>query len=97
MIKRLVLLLMVSLSTSGWCEVSRELESGKERVQCRAVTKSGNRCKRRAAVGKHYCHQHAADIQPKRPEMRCRSMTEDGKRCEEKPVEGKSYCEKHMY
>ena len=31
-----------------------------KRVQCHSVTKSGNRCKRKAAPGKLYCRQHAA-------------------------------------
>ena len=30
--------------------------------QCEATTLSGNRCKRRATHGSHYCRQHAAII-----------------------------------
>jgi len=30
------------------------------RPQCEATTLSGNRCKRHAAQGSHYCSQHAA-------------------------------------
>ena len=82
-------------SNSQTVKPSNEL-TGQERVQCRAVTKSGNRCKRRAAPGKRYCHQHASDVKPKKPAARCRSMTEDGSQCESKPAEGGNYCEKHL-
>ena len=94
--KRAVLLLALSLSMIGWSKEPETPKEEKERVQCWAVTKSGNRCKRRAAAGKRYCHQHASDVKPKKEQERCRSMTEDGKQCESKPVEGKNYCEKHM-
>lgn len=92
--KRVVLLLVLSFCMVG---LSGDAEAPKqERVQCWAMTKSGNRCKRRAAAGRRYCHQHAADVKPKKEQERCRSMTEDGKQCEAKPVKGKSYCEKHL-
>lgn len=39
------------------------------RPQCEAITLSGNRCKRRAAVGSQYCSQHAA-IMRKRSEAK---------------------------
>ncbi len=95
--KRTILLLALSLSMFAWAAEKAEAPKREnERVQCRAVTKSGNRCKRRAAPGKHYCRQHASDVTPKKPETRCRAITDDGKRCESKPVEGKNYCEKHM-
>ena len=92
--KRAVLLLAFSLSLVG---LSGDAEAPKqERTQCWAMTKSGNRCKRRAAIGKRYCHQHASSVKPKAEQGRCRSMTEDGKQCDSTPVEGKNYCEKHM-
>ena len=92
--KRALLLLALSLSMVGF---SGESEAPKqERTQCWAVTKSGNRCKRRAPSGKRYCHQHASTVNSKAEQKRCRSMTEAGKRCESTPVEGKNYCEKHM-
>lgn len=94
--RRAVILLALSLSALCWAEETEAPKQEKERVQCWAVTKSGNRCKRRAAAGKRYCHQHAADVKPKDQPERCRSMTEDGKQCESKPSEGKNYCEKHM-
>ena len=94
--RRAILLLALSLSTIGWTEESEAPKQEKERVQCWAMTKSGNRCKRRAAAGKRYCHQHASSVTPKKEQDRCRSMTEDGKQCESKPVEGKNYCEKHV-
>ena len=92
--KRVILLLALSFCMVGF---SGDAEAPKqERVQCWAMTKSGNRCKRRAAIGKRYCHQHASSVTPKVEQKRCRSMTEDGKQCESTPVEGKNYCEKHM-
>lgn len=94
--KRMVLLLALSLAMIGWVDEPEALKQEKERTQCWAMTQSGNRCKRRAAAGKRYCHQHAADVKPKKEPARCRSIAEDGKQCEAKPVEGKSYCEKHM-
>ena len=94
--KRVILLLALSLSMIGWTDESETPKQEKERVQCWARTKSGNRCKRRAAAGKRYCHQHASSVNPKTEQNRCRSMTEEGKQCESKPVEGKNYCEKHV-
>ena len=63
---------------------------------CWAVTRSGNRCKRRAAPGERYCRQHAASVAPSKPVARCRSMTPEGTQCAEKPVEGGRYCKKHL-
>ena len=94
--KRAILLLALSLSIIGWTEESENPGQENNRVQCWAVTKSGNRCKRRAAAGKRYCHQHASNVTPKNPPDRCRSMTDAGNQCGEKPIEGKSYCERHM-
>ena len=42
------------------------------RPQCEAITLSGSRCKRRAAVGSQYCSQHAA-IMRKRSEAKEKS------------------------
>ena len=94
--KRAVLLFALMLSLIGWTEESAEPKRENKRTQCWAMTQSGNRCKRRAAAGRRYCHQHAASVKPKKEQERCRSMTEDGKQCEAKPVKGKSYCEKHL-
>ena len=92
--KRAILMLALSLSMIGWTEESEAPKQ--EKAQCWAMTKSGNRCKRRAAAGKRYCHQHASDVKPKKSPECCRSMTEDGKQCEAKSVNGKNYCAKHM-
>ena len=94
--KHAILLMALSLSMFACAENRETPQREKERVQCQAITKSGNRCKRRAAPGKCYCRQHASDVAPKTPAKRCRAMTEDGKQCESKPLEGKNYCEKHM-
>ena len=34
---------------------------------CEAITKSGLRCKRKAAAGEHYCWQHLKQLQKKEP------------------------------
>ncbi len=64
--------------------------------QCWAITKSGNRCKRRARPNERYCKQHSASVSPTKPIPRCRSMTEAGTQCQEKTVDGKFYCSKHL-
>lgn len=94
--KRAVLLFALSLSMIGWTEESNAPKPKQERVQCWAVTQSGNRCKRRARPNGRYCKQHASEVKPKKQPTRCRSMTERGEQCGEKPVEGKNYCETHM-
>jgi hypothetical protein len=68
----------------------------KEQVQCWAVTKSGNRCTRRARPDERYCKQHSSSVAPKKPPAQCMSMTEKGKQCENKPAEGKRYCSQHQ-
>ena len=67
-----------------------------ERVQCAAQTRSGARCKRKAAQGERYCKQHSAANVPKKTPEKCRSFTDDGKPCEAKPVENRNYCRKHL-
>ena len=100
--KRTILIVALLLSAFAWAQGSQVPEPGKApkeekaKVQCRAVTKSGNRCKRRAAPGSHYCRQHSSDVKPKKPASRCRAMKDDGSQCEAKPVEGRNYCEKHL-
>lgn len=67
-----------------------------EIVQCWAVTKSGNRCKRRAVVNERYCKQHSATRTSSTQPDRCRSMTTNGVRCAEKPVLNRAYCQQHL-
>ena len=64
--------------------------------RCWAVTKSGNRCKRRAVSGCRYCKQHSADRAAKRNYSRCRSMTKKDVQCSNAPLPGKSYCQEHL-
>ena len=73
-----------------------ETKDSQIQCQCWAVTKSGNRCKRRARPNERYCKQHSASVSPTKPITRCRSMTEAGTQCQEKPVEGKCYCSEHL-
>ena len=67
-----------------------------EIAQCWAVTKSGSRCKRRAAPETRYCRQHTADRTSDRQPDRCRSMTTNGVWCSEKPMPGRNYCPQHQ-
>ena len=64
--------------------------------RCWAVTKSGNRCKRRAASGCRYCKQHSADRIPKRNVSQCRSMATNDVQCSNIPMPNKSYCQEHV-
>ena len=64
--------------------------------RCWAVTKSGNRCKRRAASGCRYCKQHSADRVPKRNVSQCRSMTTNDVQCSNASMPNKSYCKEHV-
>lgn len=66
------------------------------RVQCAAQTKSGTRCKRRAANGTRYCRQHSAAAAAKTTPKSCRALDDGGKSCEAQPVAGRYYCEKHL-
>lgn len=75
---------------------ANETKDSQVQCQCWAVTKSGNRCKRRARPNERYCKQHSASVSPTKPIPRCRSMTEAGTQCEEKPVDGKCYCSRHL-
>ena len=64
--------------------------------RCWAVTKSGNRCKRRAVSGCRYCKQHSADRAPKRNVSQCRSMTTNDVQCSNASMPNKSYCKEHV-
>lgn len=66
------------------------------RVQCRAVTRSGIRCKRHAAANENYCKQHSAARKPKKPEPKCRAMSSDSKQCDNAPLSGNFYCSEHI-
>ena len=80
--------LKVVSSTNGVAAVA-------QRVQCHSVTKSGNRCKRKAAPGKLYCRQHAAQSPAAKPSGTCAYISDDGKRCTESVVPGDRFCSKH--
>lgn len=64
--------------------------------RCWAVTKSGNRCKRRTASGCRYCKQHSVDRTPKRKVSQCRSMITNDVQCSNAPVPEKNYCKEHL-
>ena len=66
------------------------------RVQCHSVTKSGNRCKRKAAPGKLYCRQHAAQPPAAKPPETCAYIFDDGKRCAASAASGSRFCAKHQ-
>ena len=67
-----------------------------QRVQCHSVTKSGNRCKRKAATGKLYCRQHAAQSPSAKPSETCAYISDDGKRCTASAASGSRFCAKHQ-
>lgn len=66
------------------------------RVQCHAVTRSGTRCKRRAAANENYCKQHSASRKAKKPEPKCRAMTAEGRQCDKSPLPDRFYCSDHI-
>ena len=92
----LIITLLLSCIVCAGNESAKEKKSSQEQSQCWAMTKSGNRCKRRARPNERYCKQHSASASSAKPPTRCRSMTESLTQCEEKPVEGKNYCQKHL-
>ena len=67
-----------------------------EIAQCWAVTKSGSRCKRRAAPKTRYCRQHAATRELKDTPPQCGSMTTNGVPCRAAPLPNRRYCSDHM-
>ena len=67
-----------------------------QRVQCHSVTKSSNRCKRKAAPGKLYCRQHAAQSPSAKPSETCAYISDDGKRCMASAASGSRFCAKHQ-
>ena len=66
-----------------------------QRVQCHSVTKSGNRCKRKAPAGKIYCRQHAAPSSAAKPTENCAYISDDGKRCVAPVAPGSRFCAAH--
>ena len=67
-----------------------------QRVQCHSVTKSGNRCKRKATPGKRYCRQHAAQSPAAKPSGTCAYISDEGKRCTASAVSGSRFCASHQ-
>ena len=76
-------------STNGVAAVAQH-------VQCHSATKSGNRCKRKAAPGKLYCRQHAAQSSATKPSGTCAYISDDGKRCTASAAPGSRFCAKHQ-
>ena len=72
------------------------VEAVAQRVQCHSVTKSGNRCKRKAAPGKLYCRQHAAQSPAAKPSGTCAYISDGGKRCAVLAVSGSRFCAVHQ-
>ena len=75
---------------------TQQLPDRKSVNQCWACTKSGNRCKRRAAIGERYCKQHSASAQLRNTSGKCCSMTSEGKRCKNMTLPSKNYCADHL-
>ena len=66
-----------------------------EIAQCWAVTKSGTRCKRRAAPETRYCRQHTATRELKDTPPQCSSVTTNGVPCRAAPLPNRRYCAEH--
>ena len=66
-----------------------------EIAQCWAVTKSGTRCKRRAAPETRYCRQHTATRELKDTPPQCSSVTTNGVPCRAAPLPNHRYCAEH--
>ena len=67
-----------------------------ERCQCHSVTKSGNRCKRKAVPQKLYCRQHSSATLLKGDSGPCFFVSESGARCEFTRMAGRRYCKVHQ-
>ena len=98
-----ILILSLGVSAFVWAEPSvaptsatNVLGSVRASWQCHSVTKSGNRCKRKAAQTQLYCRQHAASTAVKKPPPSCCYLDDAGVRCKAKALDGKRYCAKHL-
>lgn len=67
-----------------------------ERCQCHSVTKSGNRCKRKAVPQKLYCRQHSSATLLEGDSGPCFFVSESGARCESTRMAGRRYCKVHQ-
>ena len=94
---KIALIFALALSCIATAEepVTNLTNKASDQCQCWSVTKSGNRCKRRARPNERYCKQHSESVSPSKPIEQCRSMTKSGIQCKDKPMKGKSYCSKH--
>jgi len=52
-------------TTNAVAAVSAERPVPAERTQCEAITKSGKRCSRKAALGERFCRQHLIKSRPR--------------------------------
>lgn len=91
----LTLILALSLAVSADEAPSKAKQVIVSQEQCWSVTKSGNRCSRRARPCERYCKQHSPEAPIKNPPKQCMSMTEKGLQCAKKPADGKRYCARH--
>ena len=66
-----------------------------ERCQCHSVTKSGNRCKRKAVPQKLYCRQHSANTQTSGKGDCCCYISDAGVRCTRRTSQDIRYCTNH--
>lgn len=84
-------LFVVFMIFGGWAETTNVVAS-----QCWAITRSGNRCKRRAIPNARYCRQHSDVRISSKTVERCRSMTTNDVQCREVPLPNSSYCKDHF-
>ena len=100
--KRIVIMLFVTtmlMLTSGMPVPSVASLSlpliNPERGQCHSVTKSGNRCKRKAVPQKLYCRQHSANTQTSSKGDCCCYISDAGVRCTRRTSQDIRYCTNH--
>jgi len=95
-----ILILSLVLSAFAWAEPivasTNAISNVRASWQCHSVTKSGNRCKRKAAPNQLYCRQHAASTAVKQHPASCCYLDDADVRCKAKAMDGKRYCTQHL-
>ena len=98
-----ILIMAFGLSAFVWTEptvaptnATNVFGSVRASWRCHSVTKSGNRCKRKAAPNQLYCRQHAASTAVKQTPASCCYLDDAEVRCKAKALDGKRYCVKHL-
>jgi hypothetical protein len=80
-------------------------------MRCKALTRGGEQCKKRAAPGSEYCSIHGLRAQTDEPSLegssptvhvdldadpgRCRALTRSGNQCKKRAMPNSEYCSTH--